>query len=151
MESRMANPAVMIPGAMEALQALHAAVESCGVPERTLELMNIRASQINGCAVCLDMHPKLAKKAGASDSQINGVAAWREMPYFDDAEQAALGLVEAATRLADRPDAVSDEIWDEAARHYDEKQLAGLTLSIAGINVWNRLNATTRQIAGITW
>jgi alkylhydroperoxidase family enzyme len=98
--------------------------------------------------VCVDGHPRLLKKAGETDERILAVAAWRDTPYFSDAERAALALAEAVTRLSDRPDPVPDEIWEEAARHYEERQLAALILSIASINVWNRLNVATRQVAG---
>ena len=152
MEARMTNPVFVIPDAMKALQALHALVVDCGVPKVLLELVNLRASQINGCGVCADMHPRLAKKLGETDERLFAVAAWRDTPYFTDAERAALALTEAVTRLSDRTDPVADEIWDEAARYYDEKALAALVLSIAGINVWNRLNVTTRQVAGgVAW
>ncbi len=148
MQPRIENPALTIPGAMAALQRLGAVVRHAGLPETTLYLMELRASQINGCAVCADMHSRELKAAGESDERIFTLAAWRETPYFSDAERAALALTEAATRLADRPDPVSDEIWEEAARHYDEAQLGALVLAIAGINAWNRINATTRQITG---
>ena len=148
MKPRMNNPAIVVPGALEALQKLGAAARSVGVPETTLYLVEARASQINGCSVCLDMHSRELKEAGEPDQRVFMVGAWREAPYFNDAERAALALTEAATRLADRPDAISDEIWDEAARHYDESQLAGLVVAIAGINAFNRINATTRQITG---
>jgi len=108
----------------------------------------LRASQINGCSICTDMHSRELKGLGESDKRIFTVAAWRESPYFDDAERAALALAEAGTRLADRPDPVADEVWDEAARHYDEEQLAALVLTIATINAFNRVNAITRQITG---
>jgi len=88
------------------------------------------------------------KAAGEPDERVFMVAAWREAPYFSDAERAALALTEAATRLADRPESISDEIWEQATRHYDKRQLAGLVLLIAGINAWNRINATTRQVTG---
>jgi alkylhydroperoxidase family enzyme len=94
------------------------------------------------------MHSRSLKKASESDERLYTVAAWRDAPYFTDAERAALALTEAATRLADRPDPVPDDIWEEAARHYDEKALAALVLAIATINVWNRLNVSTRQVAG---
>lgn len=148
MESRMKNPALTVPGAMEALQALGKAVERAGVPRATLELVHLRASQINGCAVCLDMHSRALKKLGEKDERIFAVAAWREAPYYTDAERAALALAEAATRLSDRADPVPDEIWNEARRHYEEPKLAALVMSIGAINLWNRLNATTRQISG---
>src|SRR5689334_17938899 len=133
---------------MDALQALGKAVYHSGVPAKTLELMNLRASQINGCGVCAVHHPRIARKLGETDDRLFAVAAWREAPYFTDAERAALALTEAATRLSDRADPVPDEIWDEAARHYDERGLAALLLMIATTNVFNRLNVATRQVAG---
>jgi AhpD family alkylhydroperoxidase len=148
MQARMGNPALVVPNAMAALTALDSAARKSGVPATTLELVHLRASQINGCAVCIEIHSRDLRKAGESDERMFSVAAWRETPYFTDAERAALALSEAMTRLADRLDAVSDEVWDEAARHYDEPALAGLVLSIASVNLWNRLNATTHQIAG---
>ena len=151
MDARMKNPAFVVPAAFQALQALGKAVQKCGVPAETLELVNLRASQINGCSVCVDMHARDLKKAGETDERVFAVAAWRDTPYFTDAERAALALSEAVTRLSDRADAVSDEIWEEAARHYDEEALAALTISIANVNLWNRLNAATRQVAGAAW
>lgn len=150
-KARMGNPAFLVPDAMEALQALGKAVQASGLPPATLELVNLRASQINGCAVCAVQHPRLAKRRGETDERLYAVVAWREAPYFTAAERAALALTEAATRIADRADPVPDEIWDEAARHHDEAALAGLVLAIANINVWNRLNVTTRQVAGQEW
>ena len=148
MQPRMKNPAIVVPGAMEAMQKLGTLVRSAGVPESTVYLVEARASQINGCSVCLDMHSRELKATGEPDERVFMVAAWREAPYFTDAERAALALTEAATRLADRPDPVPDEVWDEATRHYDETQLAGLVLAIATINAFNRVNAATRQITG---
>ena len=148
MQSRIENPALSLPGAMAALQRLSAATHHASVPEATIKLIEIRASQINGCSVCLDMHTREIKALGESDERIAMVGAWREAPYFTDAERAALALTEAATRLADRSDPVPDEVWDEAARHYDEAGLAALVIAIAAINAWNRINATTRQITG---
>jgi len=144
----MNNPAMVIPDAMKALHQLSSAVGKSGVPESTLGLIELRASQINGCGVCVDMHARQMRQAGETDERLFTVAAWRDSPYFSDAERAALALTEAVTRLSDRPDAVPDEIWNEAARHYNEQALAGLLLAIGTINVWNRLNASTRQIAG---
>ena len=148
MQPRMSNPARTVPGAMQAMRALEAAGKKGNVPVRTLQLMHLRASQINGCSLCVDIHAHDLKKGGESDERLFALAAWREAPYFTDAERAALALAEAATRLSDRADAVSDEVWDEAARHYDEPALAALVLNIALINCWNRINATTRQLAG---
>ncbi len=148
MHARMSNPAMIVPDALKALQALGASAEKGGVPSGTIGLIQLRASQINGCGVCVDMHCRMLKKAGETDERLFALAAWRDTPYFTDAERAALALAEAVTRLSDRPDPVPDEIWNEAARHYDEPALAALLLAIATINVWNRLNAATRQVAG---
>ncbi len=148
MQARMANPAMIMPDAMQALQALAKATKKGGVPPQTLELVYLRASQINGCSVCVQLHANDLKKAGETDERLFAVAAWREAPYFTPAERAALALTEATTRLADRADAVPDGVWDEAARHFDERGLASVILAIASINVWNRLNAATRQVAG---
>jgi len=148
MQARMDNPAITVPGAMEALHGLTKAVLKTGISPTTLELVNLRASQINGCSVCLQMHASDLRKAGEGDDKIDTVAGWRDSPHFDDAERAALGLAEEVTRLSDRSDAVPDEVYDEAAAHYDEQQLGALILSIAAINVWNRVNVSTRQVAG---
>lgn len=148
MQPRIKHPAMILPGAMDALQRLGASARMAGVPATTLYLIEVRASQINGCSVCLDMHSRELRAAGEPDERIFMVGAWREAPYFSDAERAALALTEAATRLADSSDPIPDEVWEEAARHYDERQLAGLVLTIAGINAWNRMNAATRQVTG---
>jgi AhpD family alkylhydroperoxidase len=148
MHARIDNPAMAVPGALEALQGLGNAVRQADIPETTLYLVELRASQINGCSICVDMHTHELALAGEPGERINTVAAWRETPYFTEAERAALALTEAATRLADRPDPVSDDVWDEAARHYDKTQLAALVVAIATINAFNRINATTRQITG---
>jgi AhpD family alkylhydroperoxidase len=148
MEARMKSPVFIIPDAMKALHALKGATEQGGVPPATLALIELRASQINGCSVCVDMHARLMRKDGETEERIIAVAAWRHAPYFTAAERAALALTEAVTRLADREDPVPDALWAEATRHYDEKGLAALILAIAGINVWNRLNASVGQIVG---
>ncbi|MCB5908965.1 carboxymuconolactone decarboxylase family protein [Streptomyces pinistramenti] len=151
MQARMKNPVEVIPEALKPVLAVLEAAKKGGVPERTLELVHLRASQINGCGYCVDGGARLAKKAGETDERLFAVAAWRETPYFTDAERAALALAEAATRLADRPVAVPDDVWDEAADHYDEKQLAALILWIGVTNLFNRINVTTRQVAGPAW
>lgn len=148
MQSRMNSPVMVVPDAMKALHQLSLAVGKCEVPKSTLGLIELRASQINGCGVCVDMHARQMRQAGETDERLHAVAAWRDTPYFNDAERAALALTEALTRLSDRADAVPDEIWNEAAMHYNERALAGLLLAIATINVWNRLNVSTRQVAG---
>ena len=147
-QARIQNPALTVPGALDAFQQLGASAKHAGIPEATLALATLRASQINGCSVCVDIHTRELEYAGESSERIYAVAAWRETPYFSDDERAALALTEAATRLADRPDPVQDEVWDEAVRHYSEPQLAALVVAIATINAYNRLNATTRQISG---
>lgn len=145
MTARMPSPAFVLPNAMQAVLALNGPVEHGGVPEVTLKLVDLRASQINGCGLCVDMHSHELKKLGQSSERIFAVAAWRDAPWFTEAERAALALTEAVTRIADKEDAVPDAVWNEAARHYDEKGLAALVLAIAKINVWNRLNVATRQ------
>ena len=148
MEARMKNPAMILPGVWQPIQALNEAVGQGGVPPTTLELVHLRVSQVNGCSACVDAGARTAKKGGETDERLFAVAAWREAPYFTNAERAALALAEAATRLADRPDPVPDEIWDEAAAHFDERGLAALVLMIGVTNLFNRLNATTKQVAG---
>lgn len=148
MQSRIDHPAQTVPGAMQALLKLEKATQQAAIPETTHELLKLRAGQINGCSGCVDLHSRKLKAAGEPDERIFMVSAWRESKYFTDAERAALALTEAVTRVADRPDPVPDEVWDEAARHYDEAQLAALVLSIASINAWNRINVATRQITG---
>jgi AhpD family alkylhydroperoxidase len=148
MQARMKNPVMVFPEAMPHILAVNGVIEKSGLSKKTRELVHLRVSQINGCAVCLDMHARELERAGETNERLFALAAWREAPYYTDAERAALAVAEAATRLADRPESVSDEIWNEAARHYNERELAALVLSIAMINFWNRVNATTRQIAG---
>jgi AhpD family alkylhydroperoxidase len=150
MQARMKNPAELLPDAMTALQALAPLPYKGGVPPHTLGLVHLRASQINGCGACVDGGVKHAKKAGETDERLFAVSAWREAPYFTDAERAALALSEAMTRLSDT-DGVPDAVWDEAAKHYDEKALAALVLWIGTTNLYNRINVTTRQPAGKSW
>jgi AhpD family alkylhydroperoxidase len=146
MHARIDHPAVAVPGALKALQEISNAAKQANIPETTLYLVELRASQINGCGVCLDIHTRELEHAGEPDERINTVAAWRDISYFAEAERAALALTEAATRLADRPDPVPDDVWENATRHHDHAQLA--VLAIASINAWNRRNVTTRQISG---
>jgi AhpD family alkylhydroperoxidase len=151
MQARMSNPATILPGATQGIQALIKATQQGGVPQTVLELVHLRASQINGCSFCVDYGAHSMKKAGETDERIFSVAAWREAPYFTDAERAALALTEAVTRLADQADPVPDSIWEEARRHYDEKELAAIILMIAVTNLFNRVNVTVRQEAGQQW
>jgi len=141
-EARMNNPALINAEAMKALYALKASTEK-HLAARTLLLVELRASQINGCSVCVDMHARQLRKAGEKDERLFTLAAWRDAPYFTDDERAALALTEAVTKVN-----VSDEVWEEATRHYNEQQLAALVIAIANINVWNRLNIATRQVSG---
>lgn len=151
LKARMNNVVMIFPEALKALQQLNQISEQGGVPHSTLGLLHLRASQINGCSFCVDMHPKMMLKAGETHDRLFAVSAWRESPHFNDAERAALALTESLTRIADSPEGVPDAVWNEAARHYDEKALAALVLSISQINVWNRLNVATRQLAGANW
>ena len=148
MEARMTHPVFVVPAALTALTAYSQAGEGLGVPAETLEMIHLRASQINGCSVCVELHSTNLKKEGMSDQRLFAIAAWRDAPYFSDAERAALELTEVVTRVADRGDPVPDEVWAEAARHYDEQGLSALLIAITSINVWNRLNAATRQVSG---
>ncbi|GGX87068.1 carboxymuconolactone decarboxylase family protein [Streptomyces anandii] len=118
------------------------------LPAATQELVKIRASQINGCGFCTDMHTKDATAAGETVQRLHMVAAWREAKVFTDAERAALELAEEGTRIADAAGGVSDEVWANAAKHYDEEQLAALVSLIALINAYNRVNVLVRQPAG---
>ena len=146
--ARMRHPMMVVPEALQAAYALGAAAKKGGVPPPTLSLVHLRASQINGCSFCVDMHARELKEAGETDERIFASAAWRDSPLFTEAERAALALTEAATRLSDRSDPVPDDVWAEAARCYDERGLASLVLNIALINFWNRINVPTRQMAG---
>jgi AhpD family alkylhydroperoxidase len=148
LEARMKNPVKMFPEAMQALLVLGKSAETKGLAEVTIGLVQVRASQINGCSVCVDMHSRELRNLGETDERIFTVAAWRDAPYFTEAERAALALTEAVTRLSDQADPVPDDIWEEASRHYDEQPLAALILHIALINTWNRINVTTRQVGG---
>ncbi|GAA1750484.1 carboxymuconolactone decarboxylase family protein [Streptomonospora arabica] len=136
------------PTAYEAMAGLERFLAQSPLPTATLNLVKLRASQINGCAFCVDLHSKHAQKAGESDERLFAVAAWRESPLFTEAERAALAVSEEATRLADRPEPVPDPVWNEAARHYDEPTLASLVVAIATINAWNRIAVTTRMVPG---
>lgn len=148
MRERMKNPAMQLPKAVEAVGIMVAAVQETGVPWKALHLAHIRASQINGCGYCVDSGSRHAKQAGETDQRLIAVAAWRDTPYFTEAERAALELTEAATRLSDRSDPVPDPVWDNARKHYSEKELSGLILWVGLVNLFNRMNVTTRLLAG---
>lgn len=134
------------PKAYEAMHGLVDYLENTALPKSTLELVKIRASQINGCGLCVDMHNHEAKAAGESDERLWSIVTWREAPFFTPAERAALALTEQATRLD--PGGVGDDVWDEACRHYDEPTLVALVTAIATINAWNRFGVTFRTPAG---
>ena len=152
MQSRITNPAISVPGALEALQALNKAATEVaakeGVPHSTIDLVHMRASQINGCAVCLDMHSRSARGHGVSDEKLHTLAGWRDTPYFDESERAALALTEAGTRLADRAEPVPDDVYGAAAKHFSDAALGALVVQIAAINAWNRLNVISGQVTG---
>ncbi|MEU6743346.1 carboxymuconolactone decarboxylase family protein [Streptosporangium sandarakinum] len=148
MEARMKNPATIIPAAMKPIMELMQAAQSQGLPQELMEMIHLRVSQINGCSFCVDAGHKNLRKLGASDERVSLVSAWREAPYYTDAERAALELAEASTRLADRADGVPDDVWNRAADHFDERQLASILLMTAVTNLFNRLNAPIRQVAG---
>ncbi|GIL31882.1 alkyl hydroperoxide reductase AhpD [Actinocatenispora comari] len=148
----MKNPAFVLPDGMKGIGSIFKAVNQGGLSPELQEIVGLRASQINGCSACVHAHTQNLIKAGTSSERIAGVAAWREAPWFSDAERSALQLAESMTRLADRSsEAVSDELWGRAADHFDEKQLAALILVISVTNLFNRLNATIQEPAGAAW
>jgi AhpD family alkylhydroperoxidase len=148
MAARMKNPAAVIPGAWQAIVELNKTTHKGGVDAATLALVHLRVSQINHCSACVDAGFKDALKAGEAPEKLGAVSAWRDTDYFTDAERAALALAEYATRIADKADPVPDDVWADAEKHYDERGLAALVLSIGVTNVFNRLNTVTRQVAG---
>ncbi|GIF99998.1 carboxymuconolactone decarboxylase family protein [Catellatospora citrea] len=151
MQSRMTNPAALLPDAVKGINLIYKAAHSAGLAKSTLDLVHLRASQINGCSACVDSGARGMRKAGETDERLFAVAAWRETDYFTEAERAALDLAEHATRLADKGDAVPDQVWEAAAKHFGEAELASLVLWIATTNFFNRINAVTRQPAGQNW
>jgi AhpD family alkylhydroperoxidase len=146
MSPRMTNPVMVVPDALQAVLDLSKIIKKVGVPEQTLELVHLRASQINGCAACISMHSHGLGKARETDERLLMVAAWREAHCFNDAERAALALAEAVTRLSDRADPVPDEVWEEVTRHYSEQELGALVMAIGLVNFWNRVNVSTKQV-----
>jgi AhpD family alkylhydroperoxidase len=139
------------PDVTTAVQHIYKAVYASGLPREIVELVHLRASQINGCSACVNAGVRSAGQGGVSTEKLLTVAAWYENPLFDNAERAALAVTEAATRLSDRPGSVTDDIWAEAARHYDDKQLGALVLMVALSNFFNRINTTLRIPAGTSW
>jgi AhpD family alkylhydroperoxidase len=149
MEARMKSPANadVVTGIQHLMKAIHGA----GVDPLVLELVHLRASQINGCSPCVFAGVESAKKHGETDERLHNVVTWRETPFFTEEERAALALTEAATRIQDGAPGVTDEIWDAAAAHFDDKQLSAITLNIAMTNFFNTINRTVREQAGKTW
>lgn len=143
----MKHPVMLIPDLLPALLAVSKTTEHL-LPIQLRELVNMRASQINGCSVCIDMHARILVKHGETPERLWSIAAWHDAPYFTEAERAALALTEAVTRIEDRGDPVPDDVWNEAAKHYAPEQLSALLMTIAMINLWNRLNVPTKQVAG---
>ena len=151
MTARMKNPALVLPDAKKGIGSLFQAMHSSGIAPTTLELVHLRVSQINGCCACVDSGVISARKAGESDDRLLRLPAWRETELFTDAERAALALAEQATRMADRPDPVSDEVFGEAADHFSEPELSAVILMVATTNFFNRINVTIHEPAGADW
>ncbi|GAA1937918.1 carboxymuconolactone decarboxylase family protein [Streptomyces durmitorensis] len=149
MEARLKSPAD--PDVMTAIQHLYKAIHAGGVDGRLLSLVHLRTSQINACGPCVFASTEAATKAGETAERLHNVVAWRETPFYTEQERAALALTEAATRIQDGAPGVTDEIWDAAADHFNERQLGAITLEIALTNFFNRLNRTVREQAGKTW
>lgn len=153
METRMENPTMVLSDTMLAIQGLYKAVSKGGVPQPTLELVHLRASQINGCVACVEASMSIARTAGVTEEQLWSLVTWREAPYFSDAERAVLALTEYAPRLADhdRSDAVPQRVWEGAARHYDEQGLSAIILVIGTTNMINHSNTAVREPVGRAW
>ncbi|MEU3098331.1 carboxymuconolactone decarboxylase family protein [Streptomyces sp. NPDC006967] len=145
MSPRMPNPSLVVPDVLPPMRALVKAVNSVGVPLQTLVLVHLRVSQINGRTVELPRKQREFEEAGEEDLRLPVVETWREQTCFTDAERSVLALAEAATRINDREDPVSDEVWEEAAKHWTEVQLAAVVLHIGLVNLWNRVNVATKQ------
>jgi AhpD family alkylhydroperoxidase len=149
MEARMTSPPH--PDVTTAVQHLLKAIHAGGVDPSVLELVHLRASQINGCGPCVFGGVAAAKKRGETDERLHNVVTWRHTPLFTEQERAALALAEAATRIQDNAPGVTDEVWEAATAHFDEKQLGAIALHIAMTNFFNRINHVTREQAGKTW
>lgn len=151
MTARMKNPATILPTMVPAIQSIYGAMYGSGVDPQLLELVHLRVSQVNGCSACVFAGVTAAKNHGETDERMHQVAAWRESNLFTDTERSVLALAETATRMADRPDAVPDAVWEEAASRLGEDQLAAVVVMVALTNFFNRVNATVREPAGATW
>ncbi|MFG2811326.1 carboxymuconolactone decarboxylase family protein [Streptomyces massasporeus] len=151
MENRLKTKNTNNPGLWSAIQLLQKSIAAGGVDPKLLALVHLRASQINGCSACVHAGVAGGKRAGDTDERLHNVAAWREAPFYTDAERAALALAEAATRLQDGAQGVTDAIWDEVNAHFTEEQIGALNLEIALTNFFNRINRTIKEPAGRTW
>lgn len=140
------NLAELEPAAYQAMLGLEQYLASSPLPAPVRELVKLRASQLNGCAFCVDLHSHHAKDNGEPDERLFSLVTWRESPFFSKAERAALALTDAATRLD--AEGVPDDVWNEAAAHYDDRQLAALVMTVATVNAWNRIGVSTRLVAG---
>jgi AhpD family alkylhydroperoxidase len=147
MEARMENPIMAVPGAMDIAGAMQKVLMNRET-SIDLEWISLRASQINGCTWCLDMHSKALLKAGQPQEKLFHLPGWRDSVHFNDAERAALALTEAVTRMADQSDAVPDAVWEEAADQFSAEELGLIVLQAAAINFFNRVNVTIRQVTG---
>ena len=147
-KARMPHPAFLLEGGIDALTGVNRIAQSSGLPEDLLQLVSLRASQLNGCSWCVVDHTTQLLEGGAGPQRVAAVAAWRDAPYFTARERAALAFTEALTRLADHHDPVSDELWAEMLDCFDRREISGLLFEIGAINVWNRINAAIRQPAG---
>jgi AhpD family alkylhydroperoxidase len=145
METRIAYARVA-PGAYRAMLGLEEYLHQCGLEESLIDLIKLRASQVNGCAYCIDMHWKDLRALGESEQRLYGLDAWEESPYYSDRERAALAWTEAVTNIRDGH--VRDEVYEDVRRHFSEKELADLTLAVAAINAWNRLAISARTEPG---
>lgn len=139
-------PEKVAPGAREALYALQKYIHASGLEPALLDLIDLRASQINGCAFCLDMHTKDARARGETEQRLYAISVWRDAPFFTGRERAALAWTEAVTELG--RDHVPDEVYESVRPHFTEKELVDLTLAVIAINSWNRLNVAFRREAG---
>jgi AhpD family alkylhydroperoxidase len=144
MEPRL-NAAVLAPEPQHAMYALGKYLAKCGLEKNLQELVKTRASQINGCAFCLDMHTKDARAAGETEQRLYTLSAWRETPFFTPRERAALAWTEAVTLISG---GVPDEVYEEARQHFSPKELVDLTWAVAAINAWNRIAISTRMVPG---
>jgi AhpD family alkylhydroperoxidase len=145
MQARM-DIGALAPAAYKAMAGLDAYVRHSALPRPLLELVRLRASQINGCAYCVDMHSTDAKAGGESDARVFAVAAWQEGPFFTEQERAALALTESMTRLSEGGDRVSEDVWAQAVKQFDEDDLPALATAISTINAWNRFGVATRMV-----